>query len=64
MRIKARQLFDFFGISKDIYLGGYFPLHQCPEELRGNYDAVVLSEVLEHLADPAKARHSASLLDR
>ena len=55
MTVRARQLFEFFGISKDIPLGGYFPLDQCPDELRGQYDAVVLSEVSEHLPDPAMA---------
>ena len=55
MADKARQLLDFFGISKDIFLGGCFPLDQCPEESCGRYDAIVLSEVLEHLADPAEA---------
>jgi SAM-dependent methyltransferase len=46
---------DFFGISEDIFLGGCFPLDQCPDESHGRYDAIVLSEVLEHLADPAEA---------
>jgi SAM-dependent methyltransferase len=55
MMVKTRQLLDFFGISKHISLGGYFPLHQCPDESRGHYDAIVLCEVLEHLADPATA---------
>jgi SAM-dependent methyltransferase len=55
MMVKAHQLLDFFGISKDIFFGGYFPLHRCPDEVRGHYDAIVLSEVLEHLAEPAKA---------
>ena len=54
-RAKARQLLDFFGISNDIYLGGHFPLHRCSDELRVHYDAAVLSEVLEHLEDPAQA---------
>ena len=55
MAVKARQLLDFFGIKKDISLGGWFPLHHCPDAIRGQYDAVVLSEVMEHLVDPARA---------
>ncbi len=55
VRARARQLLDFFDISKDIHLGDYFPLAQCRKELRGHYDAIVLSEVLEHLEDPAQA---------
>jgi SAM-dependent methyltransferase len=55
IRAKARRLLDFFGVPQDIYLGGYFPLDRCSDELRGRYDAVVLSEVLEHLEEPAQA---------
>ena len=55
IRLRARQLLDFFDISNDIHLGGYFPLHRCGDERLGRYDAILLIEVLEHLEAPAQA---------
>lgn len=55
IRLKARQLLDFFDVSNDIRLGDYFPLHRCSGERLRRYDVILLIEVLEHLEAPAQA---------
>lgn len=55
MRMKARQLLEFFQVSQAIEIQGYFPLDKCADTQRNHYDGVVLCEVLEHLPSPVQA---------
>jgi 2-polyprenyl-3-methyl-5-hydroxy-6-metoxy-1,4-benzoquinol methylase len=55
VQAEARDFLDYFGITRPIVWGREFPLAATPPAFRGRYDALVLCEVLEHLADPASA---------
>lgn len=55
MRMRARQLLKFFRSPQGVVIGDYFPLDRCTDDLRHNYDAVILCEVLEHLPTPAQS---------
>ena len=53
MQAKAKQLLNFFHVSKPLNFDAKFPLEAPTPEVIKRYDAAVLCEVLEHLPDPA-----------
>jgi 2-polyprenyl-3-methyl-5-hydroxy-6-metoxy-1,4-benzoquinol methylase len=55
VQYEARQYLDFFGVSRAIRWGREFPLTVAASAFAGRYDAIVMCELLEHLADPAAA---------
>jgi len=55
MRARAEQLLGFFLVSTKVDFRAAFPLEAATPEVAGQYDAIILCEVLEHLADPAQA---------
>lgn len=52
---EARQLLAYFGISNPIKFGREFPIDTLDNARLGRYDAIVATEVLEHLPDPARS---------
>jgi len=54
MRAQAHQLLEFFHLGNKVEFREYFPLGASADQ-KGMYDAIMLCEVLEHLANPADA---------
>lgn len=54
----AQVYLDHFGVNRDITFGQEFPLDNIDPAFTGQYSAVVLCEVLEHLPDPLLALRS------
>lgn len=55
---RAARCLKFFEVRVPIQFQDLFPLDAPSEKLRGQYDAIVLCEILEHLTDPAAALRS------
>ena len=55
MRLRARQLWNFFRVSGIDTKRDEFPLDRFDENFVGRYDAVVMCELCEHLHDPLGA---------
>ncbi len=55
MHAKAKQLLDFFHVSKAVDFQAEFPLEGVTPQTEKRYDGVILCEVLEHLPNPAQA---------
>jgi len=54
-RNTATTLLRHFGVTRRILLSEEFPLKAPPPKFRNHYDAIVLCELLEHLAHPREA---------
>lgn len=52
---RAARCLSFFGVRVPIQFEDLFPFDVPLAELRCQYDAIVMCEILEHLADPAAA---------
>jgi SAM-dependent methyltransferase len=55
MRRGSRQLWSFFDVPPIKEVGALFPLDRAEPSFVGCYDAVVMCELCEHLADPLRA---------
>ena len=55
MHAKAKQLLEFFHVSKAVDFEAEFPLEAVVPQTEQRYDGVILCEVLEHLPEPAQA---------